>query len=79
MTTISDRSRSLASLPVEPHVEPWVVLRTTRGVAPFFHIPRGVNDYRSTVALCGLTGTEVTNLGVDEMIRCPLCQLETEL
>lgn len=68
-----------ATLPVEPHVEPWVVLRTRLGVVPFFHLPRGRNDYNSTVALCGLTGTQVTNLGVDEMIRCPLCQLETEL
>jgi hypothetical protein len=67
-----------ASLPIEDHIEPWCVLRTTRGVLPFFHLPRGLNDYSSTVALCGATGTKVHNIGVDQMIRCPLCQLETD-
>ena len=74
-----EANRSRARLPVEDHVEPWCVLRTRAGCAPFFHLPRGVNDYSSTVALCGLVGTKVTNLGVDQMIRCPLCVLETEL
>jgi hypothetical protein len=68
-----------ACLAVEDHVEPWCVLRTTRGVLPFFHLPRGLNDYQSTVGLCGATGTKVHNIGVDQMIRCPLCQLESEL
>lgn len=68
-----------ASLAVEAHLEPWCALRTNGGVAPFFHLPAGMNGYSATVARCGLTGTKIHNLGVDQMIRCPLCQLETEL
>lgn len=68
-------SEATASLPIEQHVEPWCVLRQTKGVLPFFHLPKGLNDYSSTVAMCGATGTKVHNIGVTEMIRCPLCQL----
>lgn len=75
----SQRLPDRASLAVEDHLEPWCVLRTTRGVLPFFHLPKGLNDYASTVGLCGATGTKVHNIGVDQMIRCPLCQLESEL
>jgi hypothetical protein len=55
------------------------VLRTTKGVMPFFHLPKGMNDYQSTVAMCGATGTKVHNTGVDQMIRCPLCQVASEM
>ena len=76
---IKRQAAARALLPVEPHVDPWVMLRTRQGVAPYFHLPAGRNGFESTVGLCGMTGTAITNTGVDEMIRCPLCQLETEL
>ena len=72
------RERS-TSLPVEPHTEPWAAIRQHGGVAPFFHLPRGRNGYNATVAMCGLTGTEITNAGVDQMIRCPVCVVALDM
>lgn len=67
-----------AKLPVEPFAEPWELIRRRDGVAPFFHLPRTRSSTGATVTLCGLTGTSITNLGVDQMIRCPLCVLELD-
>ncbi|HEX5016013.1 MAG TPA: hypothetical protein VFX15_00330 [Actinomycetes bacterium] len=61
------------SFPVEQHEEPWVLMRNRQGVAPFFHLPATRNSAGATVALCGLQGTTITNVGVNQMIRCPVC------
>jgi hypothetical protein len=73
------RSRqATASSPVEPHQEPWTAMRNTKGVLPFFHVVASRNSQSASLSMCGQWGTTITNLGVDEMIRCPLCQLELE-
>lgn len=67
------------SWPVEPHQEPWELFRNRTGVAPFFHVPRARNSAGAVVAICGLQGTTITNAGVDQMIRCPLCVAELDM
>jgi hypothetical protein len=65
--------------PTEPHVEPWELMRQRNGVAPYFHVPAARNPMGATVALCGLQGTSITNVGVSQMIRCPLCAVAQEM
>lgn len=72
------RERS-TSLPVEQHLEPWTLIRQKDGVAPFFHLPLARSDLSATIVACGLAGTEITNAGVDQMIRCPVCQVASEM
>ena len=72
-------TRRVAGLAIEAHVEPWTLIRQRDGVAPFFHLPLGRSHLSATIVACGLQGTEITNAGVDQMIRCPLCQVASEL
>lgn len=67
------------SLPVEDHVEPWELIRQRNGVAPFFHLPLSSNPLGATVTACGLQGNPITNAGVSQMIRCPVCQVAIEM
>lgn len=67
-----------ASSPVEPHQEPWTAIRQIKGVLPFFHVIASVNSQSGALTACGQWGTKITNLGVDDMIRCPLCQIAIE-
>jgi len=66
-------------LPVETHVEPWELIRQRDGVAPFFHVPLSKNPLGATVTACGLQGTPITNAGVAQMIRCPVCVVALEM
>jgi len=54
-------------------------MRQRNGVAPYFHVPAARNPMGATVALCGLQGTSITNVGVSQMIRCPLCAVAQEM
>lgn len=72
-------TRRVASFPVEQHVEPWTLMRQRDGVAPFFHVPWSKNAAGATVAACGLQGNTITNAGVDQMIRCPVCVVALEM
>lgn len=72
-------TRSVTALAVECHVEPWELIRQRDGVAPFFHLPLSRNALGATVAACGLQGTPITNAGVSQMIRCPVCQVASEM
>lgn len=80
--TAHDRRRrsvhATTSSPVEPHQEPWTAMRNTKGVLPFFHVVASRNSQSASLTKCGQWGTTITNLGVEQMIRCPLCQLELE-
>lgn len=75
----SRRLADRASLPIEDHVEPWELIRQGDGVAPFFHMPLARNAYAASVTACGLQGTPITNAGVAQMIRCPLCVVALEM
>ena len=66
-------------LPVEDHVEPWALFRQRGGVAPYFHIPTTTNPMGASVAACGLQGTMISNPGVDQMIRCPVCVVALDM
>lgn len=68
-----------AAFPVEPHAEPWELIRQRDGVAPFFHVPLSTNPLGATVAACGLQGNAITNAGVEQMIRCPVCVVALEM
>lgn len=65
--------------PVEEHREPWTVFRNRGGVAPFFHVPTTTNLMGASVAACGLQGTMITNTGVHQMIRCPVCVVALDM
>jgi len=78
-TATRERSSSRASLPVEPHEEPWELIRQRDGVAPFFHVPLSTNPLGATVTACGLQGNAITNAGVAQMIRCPVCVVALEM
>lgn len=75
----SRKPREKPELPVEPHQEPWVLMRNARGVAPYFHLVKGRNGWDASVALCDLEGTTITNAGVTQMIRCPECEVNRKL
>lgn len=68
-----------ASYPVEEHREPWTVFRNNQGVAPYFHVPTTTNLMGASVAACGLQGTMITNVGVNQMIRCPVCVVALDM
>lgn len=71
--------RTKLQLPIEPHRPPWQMIRNQRGPLPYFHLLRGVNGFGSASTLCGKQGTVITNLGVDQMIRCPECDLSSQV
>ena len=73
-----NRKTTTTSSPVEPHQEPWTCVRQIKGMLPFFHVIASQNSQGSVLTYCGQWGTKVTNLGVDDMIRCPMCQIELE-
>src|SRR5262245_3295353 len=65
--------------PVEPHVEPWILMRDRGGVLPYFHLIRVRMDTGASVTACGKMGTTITNLGVAQMIRCPECDIAVQV
>jgi hypothetical protein len=67
------------SLPIEPLAYGWVVVRTRAGVYPFFHLVKCQLTHGSIATLCGLTGSALSNIGVDSMIRCPSCDIAEQL
>lgn len=73
------RRKTVISYPVEPWQEPWVLLRGRSGVYPFFHLERTRSSAGVVAAVCGTMGTRITNDSVDQMIRCPECDLGAQL
>ena len=67
------------AIPVEDYQEPWELIRNRDGVAPYLHLPAARNPMGATVALCGLQGTSITNVGVSQMIRCPICVVALDM
>lgn len=65
--------------PVEPHLEPWVLMRDRSGVMPYFHLIRARIDTGASVTACGMMGTQISNVGVDQMIRCPTCDIAVQV
>lgn len=64
---------------VEAHVEPWLLIRDRGGVKPFFHLVRARADTGAVVAVCGIMGNQISNVGVDQMIRCPGCDVGVQI
>jgi hypothetical protein len=74
------RKQPVATNPlIEPFQEPWELMRRRDGVAPYFHMPRTRNMWGATVAMCGLQGPAISNVGVDQMIRCPVCVVALDM
>lgn len=74
------RSRPVASTAtVEPHIEPWLLIRDRAGVKPFFHLVRARADTGAVVAICGIMGNQISNVGVTQMVRCPACDVGTQI
>ncbi len=65
--------------PVEPHLEPWILMRDRQGVLPYFHLVRARMNTGASVTACGKMGTTITNLGVSQMIRCPECDIAVQV
>ena len=65
--------------PIEPHVEPWTYIRNRKGVVPYAHLVAANLTHAGVLTCCGLRGSTLTNAGVTDMIRCPICQLDTEM
>ena len=74
-TTLTERSAAL----VEPHVEPWLLIRDRGGVKPFFHLVRARADTGAVVTVCGIMGNQISNVGVDQMVRCPGCDVGSQV
>lgn len=64
---------------VEAHEEPWLLIRRSSGVVPYFHLPKAHNGVGSVITCCGLTGTPITNAGVDQMVRCGECDVAAQV
>jgi hypothetical protein len=64
---------------VEPHVEPWLLIRDRGGVKPFFHLVRARADTGAVVTVCGIMGNQISNVGVDQMVRCPGCDVGSQV
>lgn len=74
------RNRSApATTRVEPHQEPWLLIRDRQGVKPYFHIVRARADTGAVVTVCGIMGNQISNVGVDQMIRCPGCDVGVQI
>lgn len=73
------RKPGTATIPTEPLVAGWTAVRNRHGVLPFFHLIK-VEDpaYATVVTLCGSKGSRLTNVGVDYMVRCPLCDAASQ-
>jgi len=69
------KRRPPATIPQEPLEAGWYAFRNRRGVAPFFHLLAWESPQIGAATVCGLEGTKLSNVGVDHMIRCPLCEL----
>ena len=74
-TTLTERSTAVT----EPHVEPWLLIRNRGGVFPFFHLVRARADTGAVVAVCGIMGNQISNVGVDQMVRCPGCDVGSQV
>lgn len=68
-----------ATTRVEPHQEPWLLIRDRQGVKPYFHIVRARADTGAVVTVCGIMGNQISNVGVDQMIRCPGCDVGVQI
>lgn len=80
-TPRKSRDRKVPALPVEALEDPWVYIRTTKGVRPYAHIikalgPEGLGTY---LTICNQLGHKLTNHGVTQMIRCPECEVGRQL
>ena len=74
------RQRPGVTLPTEPLVRGWTVVRHRHGVYPFFHLIKTEDPaYSVVVTMCGLKGSRLSNVGVDYMVRCPSCDIADQL
>ena len=64
---------------VESHVEPWLLIRDRQGVKPYFHLVRARADTGAVVTVCGIMGNQISNVGVDQMVRCPGCDVGVQV
>lgn len=67
------------AIPTEPLEAGWTAVRNRQGVLPFFHLIASESPHLGVATLCGSKGSRLSNVGVDYMVRCPLCQLATEM
>lgn len=68
-----------ATTRIEAHQEPWLLIRDRQGVKPYFHIVRTRADSGAVVTVCGIIGNQISNVGVDQMIRCPGCDVGIQI
>jgi hypothetical protein len=76
------RARSSVSaieIPVEPLAPGWRWVRNREGVLPYAHLIKANNDYQSVLTMCNRFGTLLSNEGITQMTRCPLCDMERQL
>jgi hypothetical protein len=64
---------------VEAHQDPWVLIRDRGGVRPFFHLPQSRVNTGAVATVCGIIGNQITNVGVDQMVRCPGCDVGVQV
>lgn len=75
----ADTRQRISSVPVEPHVEPWCMVRHRQGLHPWFHLISSQSSVGAVLALCGVRGTKVHNDGVTQMVRCPTCVVAQDI
>ena len=73
-------SKRLRDEPIVESLAPgYRYLRNNTGVLPYAHLIASMASSGATVTLCGKIGTQLTNEGVTQMIRCPECDLGQQL
>lgn len=72
-------SREASRSIVEPHLDPWVLIRDRAGVKPYFHLVRSRVSTGAVSTMCGIMGNQITNVGVAQMVRCPGCDVGAQV
>ena len=77
------RDREPSSARVDPPVEAlapgWRYVRNRGGVLPYAHLVKTQLGTGAVLTLCDAVGTVLSNDGIDQMRRCPACDIGVQL
>jgi len=54
-------------------------MRDRQGVMGYAHLVLSITPNGGAQTVCGKMGTKISNVGVTKMIRCPECELGSQL
>jgi hypothetical protein len=75
----SDASERVAEVPVEDLAPGWRWIRNRSGVQPYAHLIKAQMSTASVITMCDRVGTTLSNEGITQMRRCPLCDMAQQL